>query len=132
MKKILITIWLALIIIPNIILPIFVASAQSPIPQDFDISILAPEGETPRFVYEGTKNEPPVVKAILEVINVAIYIIGSVAVLTVVIGGVILITASGNDNMVQRGKTVILYAILGIVIAFSAYIISSFVQSIFF
>jgi hypothetical protein len=58
--------------------------------------------------------------------------IGSVAFLAIIVGGFMLVTSAGKEAQVTKGKDIVKYAIIGLVIAMSAYFITSFVQSIFY
>ncbi|MFC1600294.1 DUF4215 domain-containing protein [Patescibacteria group bacterium] len=69
---------------------------------------------------------------IIEAIELATKIIGALALLMVIIGGIILMVSSGNSQLQQKGKRTILYAILGLVIAFLSLIIVTFIQSLFY
>jgi len=73
-----------------------------------------------------------VVFLIISAIEVATKIIGALALLMVIIGGVVLMISSGNSQLQQKGKRIILYAILGLVIAFLSLVIVTFVQSLFY
>ena len=98
------------------------------IPEYYDVSILSPTEATPKLL--GTKE--PLVEIILDFINKLVIVIGSVAILAIVAGGIVLIASSGNDTLQSRGKSIITYAIIGLVVALSSYIITSFIQSLFF
>ena len=65
------------------------------------------------------------------VINVALYIIGSLSVIMLIIGGIRYTMSGGNDKSVAAAKSTILYAIIGVVIALLAYAIVNFVISTF-
>jgi hypothetical protein len=59
-------------------------------------------------------------------------VIGSLAFLAIVIGGMMFLTSGGKEQQITKGKEIIKFAIIGLVIAFSAYFITSSVQSIFY
>lgn len=80
--------------------------------------------------FTDTENTP-IFSFILSIINFAIKMIGSIAVLIVIIGGFILVLSRGNDSMIEKGKDTIKYAIIGLAISFMSYIIVMFVQAIF-
>ena len=65
-------------------------------------------------------------QAILQIVFV---VLGAVAVLFVVIGGVKLTLSSGNPQEVTKAKNTIIYALAGLVIAAFAEVIVSFVLS---
>ena len=69
---------------------------------------------------------------IVRLINLLSLVIGSFSFTAIVIGGVILVISAGSEGTLQKGKDIIKYAIIGLVIGLAAYYITSFVQSIFY
>lgn len=69
---------------------------------------------------------------LVRLVNILSVLIGIVSFGAIVIGGLILVTAGGDDTQIGKGKDTIFYAIIGLVVTLSAYIISVFVQSIFY
>ena len=59
--------------------------------------------------------------------NVLIYIVGAVAVLFLILGGLRYVTSNGDPKNVTAAKDTILYAIIGIVIAILSYAAVNFV-----
>jgi hypothetical protein len=77
--------------------------------------------------------ETPVVAVyIVRLVNYLALVIGSFAFLTIVIGGFFMLTSGGNEQQVNKGKDMVKYAIIGLLVALSAYFITAFVQSIFY
>lgn len=66
-----------------------------------------------------------------KVVNVLLFIIGAVAVLMLVIGGLRYTISGGDSSAVNGAKNTILYAIVGLVIAVAAYGIVNFVIGAF-
>lgn len=48
---------------------------------------------------------------------------GVLAVIFVIIGGVRIIAAAGNEEQVKQGKQTLLWAVLGLVVAFGGYVV---------
>lgn len=65
------------------------------------------------------------------IIEPAIKIMGTIAVLLVIIGGFVMVTSQGESDQIDKGKDILKYAIIGLVIALFSYIIVISVQSIF-
>jgi len=65
------------------------------------------------------------------VINFALYFIGAISVLMLIIGGVRYTMSAGNDKAVAAAKNTILYAVIGVVVALLAYAIVNFVLGTF-
>lgn len=61
------------------------------------------------------------------VINVAIGIIGLLAVIMIIIGGFQYTTSAGDSGKVTKAKNTIMYGVIGLVIALLAYAIVNFV-----
>jgi len=63
---------------------------------------------------------------IANVINTIFGIVGSLALLMFVYGGLIWMTSSGNKESVDKGKNIIKWAAIGLVIIFSSYALVRF------
>lgn len=61
------------------------------------------------------------------IIKAALGIVGSIALLMFIYGGFTLLTSSGNDKMVQKGKNIIVWATIGLVVIFVSYVAVNFV-----
>lgn len=64
-----------------------------------------------------------------QVTNIILYIVGIVAVLMLIIGGIKYVTSGGDAKKVTDAKNTVLYAIIGLVICFLAFAIVNFVIS---
>ena len=64
-----------------------------------------------------------------QVTNVILYIVGIVAVIMLIIGGIRYVVSGGDAKKVTDAKNTVLYAIIGLVIAFLAFAIVNFVIS---
>jgi len=73
-----------------------------------------------------------VVYFIIKFIELLTKIIGSFALLFLIAGGLTLMLSHGNSQLQTKGKQMILYSLLGVVVAFGSLIIVTFVQSLFF
>ena len=63
------------------------------------------------------------------IINVVIGIIGFVAVMVIILGGVQYTTSAGDSGKVKKAKDTIMYGIIGLVVALMAYSIVNFILS---
>lgn len=61
--------------------------------------------------------------------NVLLFIIGAIAVIMIVIGGMRYVLSGGDSNQITAAKNTILYAIVGIIVAILAYAVVNFVLS---
>ena len=61
------------------------------------------------------------------IVNILLFIIGAVSVLMIIIGGIRHAVSAGDQSAVTSAKNTILYAIVGLVVAFMAYAIVNWV-----
>ena len=62
-----------------------------------------------------------------QVTNVILYIVGIIAVIMLIIGGIKYVVSGGDAKKVTDAKNTVLYAIIGLVICFLAFAIVNFV-----
>lgn len=61
------------------------------------------------------------------IVDILLFIIGAIAVIMLIIGGVRYTTSNGDQKAVESAKNTIMYAIIGIIVAILAYAIVGFV-----
>ncbi|NTU69415.1 hypothetical protein HGB13_01105 [bacterium] len=82
----------------------------------------------------GTCNPPDlndVTKVITNVLNIALGLIGTVALLFLIQGGILYMTSGGNPDQTSKAKNIIFYAIIGLVVAIVSWSIISFITNVF-
>jgi hypothetical protein len=100
------------------------------IPNSFNVTkYLKAEGQNMSYIGEG---KSPVGGFIVRGVNFLSLMIGSFAFLAIIIGALFLLTSGGDQNRTTRGKDIIKFAIIGLVVSLLAYFITSFTQSIFY
>ena len=62
-----------------------------------------------------------------QIINSALGLVGSIALLMFIYGGFLWITAAGNSQNVQKGQDTLKWAVIGLVVVFTAYAVVRFV-----
>ncbi len=67
-----------------------------------------------------------------KIINILSQFVGVLAILILVVSGLIMITSGSNENALAKGKDGFKYAIIGTIISFTAYLITTFVQAVFY
>lgn len=77
------------------------------------------------------KKENPIVAFILEVIVFATEIIGSIALILLIVAGIMFMASQGNQQTIDSAKDIVKYAVIGLIVTFLSYIITIFVQSLF-
>jgi hypothetical protein len=76
----------------------------------------------------GGKTTKTDIKALIRtVVNVLLFILGAVAVIMIVIGGIKYTTSNGDASSVTSAKNTIMYAVVGLIVALMAYAIVNFV-----
>lgn len=66
-----------------------------------------------------------------DIINLLLFLLGAVAVVMIVIGGIRYATSNGESSAITSAKNTILYAVIGLVVAILAYAIVNFVINAF-
>lgn len=61
------------------------------------------------------------------VTNVLLFILGGIAVIVIIVGGILMITSAGDPGKFAKGRNGVIYALIGLVVAISAYVIINFV-----
>lgn len=67
-----------------------------------------------------------------KIINVIIGIVGFIAVIMIIIGGISYSTSAGDPGRVKKAKDTIMYGVIGLVVAILAYAIVNFVLTSLF
>ena len=61
------------------------------------------------------------------IVSTLLFVVGVVAVVVIIIGGILYVTSTGDPGKTKRAKDTILYAVVGLVVAIMAYAIVAFV-----
>lgn len=65
------------------------------------------------------------------VVNVLLFILGIIAVIMIIIGGIRYATSGGDSTQITAAKNTILYSIIGLIVAILAYAIVNFIINAF-
>lgn len=65
------------------------------------------------------------------VVNILLYVLGTIAVIMIIVGGIRYATSGGDASGIKGGKDTILYAVIGLVVAMLAWAIVNFVIGMF-
>ena len=79
----------------------------------------------------GQPNQDDLPAQIKNITNVLLFILGAIAVIMLIIGGIKYTTSNGDPQSVKSAKDTILYSVIGIVVAILAYAIVSWVVESF-
>ena len=66
----------------------------------------------------------------IRVLNLLLSLLGIVAMISMIIGGMMYLTAAGNERRIENGKDIFKYSILGVVAALSAVVVISQINSL--
>lgn len=65
------------------------------------------------------------------VANALIFLVGSVSVIMIIIGGLRYVISNGDSKQISAAKDTLLYAIIGVIVAIAAYAIINFITTAF-
>lgn len=65
------------------------------------------------------------------VVNILLFILGAIAVIMIIIGGIRYATSNGEASSVKSAKDTILYSVIGLIVAAMAFAIVNFVVNAF-
>lgn len=88
------------------------------------------DDQQPQRYFKDTQYSP-IVAFILSVIDFATIVIGSIAVILIIVTGFMFMFAQGNDQKLTEAKDILKYALIGLLVTFLSYTITTFVQSLF-
>jgi hypothetical protein len=77
---------------------------------------------------QGNDNAASMIKI---VINILLFLVGTVSVIMIIVGGIRYTTSNGNASQVKEAKDTIIYAVVGLIVSLMAYAIVNFVVSWF-
>ena len=91
-----------------------------------DVTKLCEDGATKDSAVCASKGDD-VGDLIQKIVNVLLFIIGTVSVIMIIIGGIRYTTSNGDSNQVTAAKNTILYAVIGVIVSLLAFAITAFV-----
>ncbi|HET9411448.1 MAG TPA: hypothetical protein VFO38_01205 [Candidatus Saccharimonadales bacterium] len=78
---------------------------------------------------DSLNTQPSVMTTIKNVTNLLVFVVGAIAVIMIIIGGIRYVTSAGEQAAITGAKNTILYAIVGVIVAIAAYAIVNFVTT---
>lgn len=76
-------------------------------------------------------NEDFITGRIGDIIGMVLSFVGVIFLIIIIYSGIMWMTAMGNDQKVEKAKTMVINATIGLIIVFSAYAITNFIGSQF-
>lgn len=98
-------------------------------------TVICPDGNTATTLdactqYNGLQGKDNDLMTMLStIINVVLGVVGFVAVVMIIMGGISFITSQGDAAKVARARNTILYGVIGLIVAILAFAIVNFVLS---
>ncbi len=84
-----------------------------------------------QFPKENSGGQMKLEDGIKTIVNVLLFILGAIAVIMIIIGGIRYTTSNGDASNTKAAKDTILYAVVGLIVAVLAYAIVNFVLGAF-
>lgn len=75
----------------------------------------------------GNDNKTKLEDQIKTIVNIMLFLLGAIAVIMIIIGGIRYATSNGDSSQTKAAKDTILYAVIGLVVAIMAYAIVNFI-----
>lgn len=75
----------------------------------------------------GGADAKPLKEYIKQIVNTLLFVLGAIAVIVIVVGGIKYTTSDGDPGKIKGAKDTILYAVVGIIVAILAYAIVNFI-----
>ena len=85
-------------------------------------------GERPAFC-PNNEDDSTLMSAVGRILNTVYFIVGILAVIFIIIGGINYTVSQGDPSKVKKAKNTILYAIVGLIIALMAFAITNFAMN---
>jgi len=86
-------------------------------------------GEIYLDIVDDVEDETNILNKVLKLLT---QVLGTFAVLMLIIGAYYMITSQGDESQLQKGKNIFFYTVIGLLIAFTSYIAVQFVISLIF
>lgn len=68
-----------------------------------------------------------IIPTIKTIVNIILFLIGAIAVIVIIVAGFRFVVAGGDSNTISQAKNTIIYALVGLIVAFAAFAIVNFV-----
>lgn len=85
-------------------------------------SVVAAQFELPANTF-GIADDADLVDSIAAILNWLLLFVGIVAIVMFVVGGILYLTAAGNEEQAEKAKNTITYAIIGLIVVLISYVL---------
>ncbi len=125
MKKTLRTLLVAAMIVLG--LALFISTPEASAQSALDEACAADPGSA--LCNEGSGGSVESIIAL--VVNTLLFVVGTISVIMIIVGGIRYTLSAGDGNAIKGAKDTILYAVIGLVVAFASYAIINWVLDLF-
>jgi len=119
---------LALLVLPSISIKTNSSLANMPVAQANDV----PSGKlgVPTNAYDDSLPQGELVPLIIQITNWVLSLVGLAAFIVLIYGGILILTAAGNEDNFKKGKSAITFAVIGLIIIALSYAIVRWVMRV--
>lgn len=89
------------------------------------LAFLAPVGAHAQVALTNPLGETDINVIIGRVIQGFLSVSGTIALVMFIYGGIVWLTSTGNPEMIKKGKSILVWAVLGIIVIASAYVLTN-------
>lgn len=89
------------------------------------------KGEVQKGAQQTGLSGASIEQTIPKIVNTMLFIVGVLAVIMIIYGGIKYVTSTGDQSKISSAKSTIIYSVAGLIIAILAYGIVNFVMDIF-
>ncbi len=115
-------------ILRAIIVPTFFIIGLLTVPQTVNaVDICAGNGANSTYCQNRSEGETKVKSVMKSVVNVLLMTVGVISIIMIVIGGIMFALSSGDASKVTKARNMVIYAVVGLVVALFASAIINFV-----
>lgn len=105
----------------------FLSSIVLPVQDAQAINVIRDGQGNTQFTQDAVNQDISKNGTIQNIINVLLFVLGSAAVIAIIIAGITYTTANGDASKTKQAKDTIMYAVIGLIVALMAWAIVSFV-----
>ncbi len=92
---------------------------------------IQPAHADPIFKLEGLATETDPQKEVASLISILLTVAFSLTVIGIIVGGFLYLIAAGNEERLEKGKTIVTYSIVGLVTILLAYVVVQTINLLF-
>ncbi len=119
------------ILLSLFVFSIFAANQAMAVDTSFGLNTTVQSVDVYKSQNEVSYNEDFITGKVGDIIGMVLSFIGVLFLIIIIYSGIMWMTAMGNDQRVDKAKTMVINATIGLIIVFAAYAITNFIGSQF-